>query len=185
MSALSAAEAPLADEPGGPVTGPSVAGPRRRLRVAGPPQQAGGPAPSGVRPLPSGGPVPSPARPGARGGAAVPAVPRPARTGRVPIRLTRRGRRVAAGLIVAAAAVIALAAGLAAPGGAQASSNARSGGGHQGLHEIVVQPGQTLWSIASAAEPAADPREVVAEIMAANAMTGAVIETGQLLWVPR
>jgi Tfp pilus assembly protein FimV len=53
------------------------------------------------------------------------------------------------------------------------------------MHQIVVRPGQTLWSIASAAEPAADPRDVVQQIMTANAMTGTTITAGQLLWVPR
>jgi hypothetical protein len=51
--------------------------------------------------------------------------------------------------------------------------------------EIVVRPGQTLWSIASAAEPGADPRDVVQEIMTANAMSDTTISAGQLLWVPR
>ena len=57
--------------------------------------------------------------------------------------------------------------------------------GDEGMHKIVVQPGQTLWSIASRAEPSADPRLVVQEIMTANALTGPAIVAGELLWIPR
>jgi hypothetical protein len=102
-----------------------------------------------------------------------------------PLRLTRRGRVVVATLVVAAVAVLALAIALATAGGAQAAGHGGRGGLHQGMHQIVVRPGQTLWSIASAAEPTADPRLVVPEIMAANALTSADIAAGQLLWVPR
>jgi LysM repeat protein len=53
------------------------------------------------------------------------------------------------------------------------------------MRQVVVRQGQTLWSIASAAEPSADTRVVVQEIMTANALTSGDISTGQLLWVPR
>jgi hypothetical protein len=102
-----------------------------------------------------------------------------------PVRLTRRGRVVVATLVVALIAAIALAVGMLAAGGAQASNHGQPRAGYQGMHEIVVRPGQTLWSIASAAEPGADPRDVVQQIMNANAMTGTSITAGQLLWVPR
>ena len=53
------------------------------------------------------------------------------------------------------------------------------------MHQIVVQPGQTLWSIASAAEPSADPRSVVQQIMTVNDLTGTKLPVGEELWVPR
>ena len=59
--------------------------------------------------------------------------------------------------------------------GAQAANHGRPGGGYAGMHQIVVQPGQTLWSIASRAEPSADPRQVIQEIMTANSMTGQTV----------
>jgi hypothetical protein len=102
-----------------------------------------------------------------------------------PVRLTRRGRLVVAVLAVVVIAAIALAVGLGAAGGAQAANHGQPRAGYQGMHEIVVRPGQTLWSIASAAEPGADPRDTVQQIMTANAMTGTTIAAGQLLWVPR
>lgn len=103
----------------------------------------------------------------------------------MPLRLTRRGRVVVAALAIVGATVMVLLVSLLASGGAQASNNGQPRGVYQGMHQIVVQPGQTLWSIASAAEPAADPRSVVQQIMSVNALSGTVIQAGQLLWVPR
>ncbi len=102
-----------------------------------------------------------------------------------PLRLTRRGRMVVATLVVTVIAALGLVIALAAAGGAQAASPGGPGAGHQGMHEIVVRSGQTLWSIASAAEPTANPLLVVQQIMAANGMTNADLAAGQLLWVPR
>jgi hypothetical protein len=107
----------------------------------------------------------------------------PARS--MPLRLTRRGRVVVAALAIVGATVMVLLVSLLASGGAQASNHGRPGAVYQGMHQIVVQPGQTLWSIASAAEPTADPRSVVQQIMSVNALSGSDIQAGQLLWVPR
>jgi Tfp pilus assembly protein FimV len=74
---------------------------------------------------------------------------------------------------------------LLASGGAQATNHGQQRAGYQDMREIVVRPGQTLWSIASAAEPSADTRVVVQEIMTANALTSVSISAGRLLWVPR
>ena len=52
------------------------------------------------------------------------------------------------------------------------------------MHQVVVQPGQTLWSIAATADPTADPRDVVQEIMSTNALGSPSIKAGELLWVP-
>lgn len=140
--------------------------------------------------------VPSAPGPAAKGAAAQPAAsaepracsipPRSAQqSATAPLRLTRRGRVVVAALLIAALTVVVLVITLAASGGAEATNHGQARGGYQGMHQIVVQPGQTLWSIASAAEPSADPRAVVQEIMTANGMTNSTISIGQLLWVPR
>jgi LysM domain len=110
---------------------------------------------------------------------------RPARTSPAPVRLTRRGRAVVACLLVTGLTVGALLISLLASGGAQATNHGPARAGYQGMRQVVVRPGQTLWSIASAAEPSADTREVVQEIMTANALTSGGISAGQLLWVPR
>jgi hypothetical protein len=102
-----------------------------------------------------------------------------------PLRLTRRGRLVVGVLAVLLATVALTVIATAAAGRAQASNHGRDGAGYRGMHQIVVQPGETLWTIASQAEPSADPRQVIAEIMTANSMTSTVVQAGQLLWVPR
>ena len=102
-----------------------------------------------------------------------------------PLRLTRRGRVVLGSLIVMVVTVAALLISLIASGGAQATNHGRPGGAFHGMHQIVVQPGQTLWSIASAAEPSADPRSVVEQMMSVNALSSTTISAGEELWVPR
>jgi hypothetical protein len=92
---------------------------------------------------------------------------------------------VVACLLVTGLTVGALLISLLASGGAQATNHGPARAGYQGMRQVVVRPGQTLWSIASAAEPSADTREVVQEIMTANALTTGGISAGQLLWVPR
>ncbi len=51
-----------------------------------------------------------------------------------------------------------------------------------GGYELVVRPGQTVWSIASAMEPGADPRALVDEIDAG--LPGGVLVAGTVLRVP-
>ena len=136
---------------------------------------------------------PVPARP-------VPARPVPARLGRpvlvgrpvsapraagaVPsrrIRLTRRGRIVVAALAVVAACGLLVAGASAAQASGPAAAHAATGSGQR----IIVQPGSTLWSIAETADPHADARTVVQEMLQANRLKTADITAGQRLWVPR
>lgn len=93
---------------------------------------------------------------------------------------------VAAALTTLAAGAIALLAWTAAAGGAAASGGdtpARSP--YSGMTQIVVQPGQTLWSVAVAADPSERTWSVVQQIMEVNSLNGTSIRAGQLLWVPR
>lgn len=103
-----------------------------------------------------------------------------------PIRLTRRGRFVVgllAGLAIAGAAALIW---FAVTGQAQAASKvtpvpARA----HSMIRVVVRPGQTLWGIAAKADPSADPRIVIQQIMNDNALSGTAVNAGQVLWVPR
>jgi Tfp pilus assembly protein FimV len=97
------------------------------------------------------------------------------------LRLTRRGRSVLVTSAVLAASLIWFAAATAA----QASDHGTKPGpaGHS-MSQIVVQPGQTLWSIAAQADPSADTRLVIQQIVAANSLTTENIAAGQHLWVP-
>jgi hypothetical protein len=120
-----------------------------------------------------------------RGGVPQPRETAPARRGQA-VRLTRRGRRVIAGFAAAVALAVAAALWLAAATGAQAANHGVAPGAvYKSMMAVVVQPGQTLWSIALRAEPAADPRVVVGQIMEFNALSNDVVAPGERLWVPR
>ena len=103
------------------------------------------------------------------------------------VRLTRRGRIVVAVMLAAASLSLVVLAWLAiAARAAQAADGGQPPGAvYQNLTSIVVHPGQTLWSIASQAEPSADPRVVMQQIIDLNALSGTSVEPGQRLWVPR
>jgi hypothetical protein len=112
---------------------------------------------------------------------------RPATYGRASfasVRLTRRGRIVVAVFLVAVLSVVVFLVTTLTSGRAQATNHGAPRAGYAGMHQVVVRPGQTLWSIAAAADPATDPRNVVQEIMSANALGSPTITAGQLLWVP-
>jgi LysM domain len=198
MSALSAIEAPaLGGSDAIDAASTDIRGSMPRLVVvtptaaripAGRPVRAGGgakPRSSSIAPRirASAASGPGAAAPGVVQGAVLDR--RPARRSPAPVRLTRRGRAVVACLLVTGLTVGALLISLLASGGAQATNHGPARAGYQGMRQVVVRPGQTLWSIASAAEPSADTREVVQEIMTANALTSGGISAGQLLWVPR
>jgi hypothetical protein len=115
--------------------------------------------------------------------------PRPARdratrpeTANPPLRLTRRGRVVVA--VVAALVLAALS--LVIAGAAQAANHPVSArAAQQGLAQVTVHPGQSLWSVAESADPGADTRVVIQRIVELNGLTGNVVFAGQRLWVPR
>lgn len=58
------------------------------------------------------------------------------------------------------------------------------GGSAQVDYTVVVQPGDTLWSIASARYPSDDVRVRVDDIERANGLRSPVIEVGQTLQLP-
>ncbi|HEX9033169.1 MAG TPA: LysM peptidoglycan-binding domain-containing protein [Streptosporangiaceae bacterium] len=103
-----------------------------------------------------------------------------------PIRLTRRGRIVVGAFVVIVVAAAVSLVWLLVASQAQASSHVQSGqAASHALKRVVVRPGQTLWSIAASADPAADPRVVIQEIIDENSLGGTAIQPGQVLWVPR
>lgn len=93
------------------------------------------------------------------------------------VRLTRRGRLLV--LFAVLLAVLAMFALVGSP--AQSTEVPR----HPAAHTVVVQPGQTLWDIASEVAPGTDPRTVVADIIDLNALSDpGAIRVGQPLYVP-
>ena len=99
-----------------------------------------------------------------------------------PLRLTRRGR-----VVVAIATALVLAAlSLVIATSAQATNHpVPAPRTQQSLTQVSVRPGQSLWSVAEAADPGADTRVVIQQIIELNALTGNVVFAGQRLWVPR
>ena len=100
----------------------------------------------------------------------------------MPLRLTRRGRVVVA---VATALLLAVLS-LVIAASAQATSHpAPSSAAQRSLVQVTVRPGQSLWSVAENADPNADTRVVIQQIIELNGLTGNVVFAGQRLWVPR
>ena len=61
---------------------------------------------------------------------------------------------------------------------------AAHGGASGSYRTVVVEPGDTLWSIAARQYPGDDVRERVQDIEAANGLSGPQIEAGETLRLP-
>jgi nucleoid-associated protein YgaU len=114
-----------------------------------------------------------------RSSATTPVRPRSAGPGRaapVRLRLTRRARRLA--IVLALGCGVALGSWL----------DAMVGGGADlrlaGESTVVVEPGDTLWSIASSVAGDDDVRAVIDQIQRVNRLSGSVLEPGQVLHLP-
>jgi len=169
--------------PAGPAEKPLPAGPVENLSPAPPRGRTSASADARV-PAPRAGSVPPAARaPMPPPAARTAPVRRPA--GHRQVRLTRRGRLVVWALAALTAAAVLIPVWLLAAGGAQAANHGLPPAAvHAGLRQVVVRPGQTLWSIALAADPTADPRVVTQEIIQVNALSSQVLVPGESLWVP-
>lgn len=123
---------------------------------------SGRPVAAGVRPVAAG------ARPGASARSVRPVA------GRAPaMRMTRRGRLV----ILAVALLVVL-----LPGAWRAMATAQVEG--PATVAVTVQPGDTLWGIAAAMDPGADPRALIAQMRELNGLTQSGLVPGQVLVVP-
>jgi LysM domain len=92
------------------------------------------------------------------------------------LHLTRRGRLV----LVLTVMILAVVAGLTIGHG----SSSAAGAGRPVQHRVVVQPGETLWTLADRIAPHLDPRLVVSDIETLNHLHGGLVEPGQQLLVP-
>jgi hypothetical protein len=94
-----------------------------------------------------------------------------------PLRLTRRGRRLVA--------VLSLAVGLAVAGGVTTVLDGPDSGLQlAGQSSVVVEPGDTLWSIAREVAPQEDTRAVVDALSEVNGLGDTVLIPGQVLQLP-
>lgn len=101
---------------------------------------------------------------------------------RQPVRLTHRGRRLVRTAVVVLALMVTLVV-LSVSLGAVSSASEGSDG--PTTRSVVVQPGQTLWSLASAALPGMDPREAVSRVADLNGLgPSSQIVPGQPLLLP-
>ena len=94
-------------------------------------------------------------------------------------RSLRRRRRLARTLVVATtvASGLGFLAGHATAGGSRPT--------HRPVHVYLVQPGDTLWAIATrTVGPGADPRPLVDALIAANHLTDATVSPGMVLRLP-
>jgi hypothetical protein len=91
------------------------------------------------------------------------------------LRLTRRGR------IVLLIALVLLAAGVAFWSASAMAAPERPAGTQA---SVVVQPGESLWSIAVAYDPSRDPGAVIRDIQQLNGMSGATVWAGHRLLLP-
>jgi hypothetical protein len=94
-------------------------------------------------------------------------------------RLTRRGRIVLT--TVTALLITALGVGT---GTAQAAGSAPR---HDpsARYQVTVLAGENLWALAEKLYPNVDPRDITAQIISLNALSGTTIYPGERLWVPR
>ncbi|HEX9624356.1 MAG TPA: LysM peptidoglycan-binding domain-containing protein [Streptosporangiaceae bacterium] len=123
---------------------------------------------------------------GAGAGRPVAGAGRPVAGARTPIKLTRRGRVVVGVLIGLAVAAVAILIWFAVAGQAQASSHVGPRvPASDSVSRVVVRPGDTLWAIAAKADPNADPRAVIGEILDLNSLTNTAVQVGQVLLVPK
>ena len=87
-------------------------------------------------------------------------------------------------MVAVAAALLLAALSLVIAASAQATNHPVARAAQQNLTQVTVRPGQSLWSVAESADPGADTRVVIQQIVELNGLTGAVVFAGQRLWVP-
>jgi LysM repeat protein len=108
-----------------------------------------------------------------------PARPAPV-AARTRLRLTRRGRALLttlAGIPIVAGSLFLSLTGESAVASSEVSQVP--------LQSVTVESGQSLWVIAQAVAPAADPREVIDSIMRLNQLSSYDVVPGQELAIPR
>lgn len=95
------------------------------------------------------------------------------------LRITRRGRAVLTLLIAIPLAIAAAVTGIGAIGAAAGTQ-----GSTATFHYVTVEPGESLWQVAQAVAPTADPRDVVANILNLNNLSSGDVQPGQRLAIP-
>jgi len=97
---------------------------------------------------------------------------------RQPVRLTARGR-AAVFLVLSVVTLLLI---VMATGGTSADASATSDG--PATASVVVQSGDSLWTVAKSLQPNGDPRAMMHTLAELNDLTGADLVPGQQLIVP-
>ena len=97
----------------------------------------------------------------------------------------RRRRRIAAALGSVAVAIVLSAPVAGALGRHGETSSTKVQPARRWEQVVVVQPGDTVWSIAEAAADGADPRVLVDAIVTRNGIDAGTVVPGQSLVIPR
>lgn len=97
----------------------------------------------------------------------------------------RRRRRIAAALGSVAVAIVLSAPVAGALGRHGETSSTKMQPARRWEQVVVVQPGDTVWSIAEAAADGADPRALVDAIVTRNGIDVGAVVPGQSLVIPR
>lgn len=98
------------------------------------------------------------------------------------LRLTRRGRLVISTFVLLMTG--ALLAVVAMLGSTHAQASDAAAGATAEFGYVVVQPGESLWGVATTLDASADPRDVIAEIVRLNQLGGSEVQAGQPIAVP-
>lgn len=98
---------------------------------------------------------------------------------RVRLRLTTRGRRLLA--VIATLPLIVVALAFALNGGVATASTE---GSTAVVETVTVESGQSLWQLADAIAPTADPRDFIADVLSFNRLNSSAIQAGQQLSIP-
>jgi hypothetical protein len=100
-------------------------------------------------------------------------------------RLTRLGQIVAVMAVALLAALVCMGLGLMpSPAISNGGQPAAEPGAASVGHTLVVQPGDSLWSIATRIEPGVDPRLTVQQLIDRNGLVGTAVSAGQVLRLP-
>ena len=95
------------------------------------------------------------------------------------VQLTRRGRLVVLAVLLVAG--VGMMIGLTGVFGSAAAGVAPTS---PATRTIVIQPGQTLWSIAGQVAPGTDRRDTIARIVELNALPNSAVSAGERIAVP-
>lgn len=99
------------------------------------------------------------------------------------VRLTRRGRLARAAALAVIAGLLSLSM-VDTFAGPRALADDAPATPPVSTQSVVVDPGDSLWSIATTVAPSSDPRETIHAIRELNGLRSSLLQPGQVLLIP-